>query len=134
MARRANKGIPPIFIGLIILLVALAAGGSLILQKRGNDPFHGVALLDVRDYMDNGNSLRGNVFQVTGKIQNQLSYNPTEGRLLSVEVESNYGTELVPIVIPLEFDTVNFQRGQTFIFKIGVGERGILTAQKIQKT
>jgi hypothetical protein len=134
MARRANKGIPPIFIGLIVLLLAAAVGGSFVLRSRGNDPFHGVAVLDVREYLDNGNSLRGNVFQVTGKIQHQLSWSPSKGRLLSVEVEGSYGSDLVPILVPVEFDTINFQRGQTFVFKIGVGERGILTAQQIQKS
>lgn len=134
MARRANKGIPPLFIGIIALLLALAVGGTLVLRNRGNDPFNGVAKLDVRNYMDNGNSLRGNVFQVSGKVQNQLSYSPTEGRLISVEVEGSYGSDLVPILVPKEFNDMNIQKGQTFVFKIGVGERGILTAQKVMKT
>jgi hypothetical protein len=134
MARRANKGIPPLFIGVILLLVALAVGGTLILRGRGNDPFNGVSKLDVRDYMDNGNSLRGNVFQVTGKVQNLLSWSSSQGRLYSIEVEGSYGSDLVPILVPEEFNDINFQKGQTFVFKIGVGDRGILTAQKVQKS
>lgn len=133
MARRANKGIPPLFIGIIVLLLALAVGGTLVLRNRGNDPFNNIAKLDVRSYMENGNGLRGNIFQVTGKVQNQLSYSP-EGRLLSIEVEGSYGSDLVPILVPKEFNELNFQKGQTFVFKINVGERGILTAQKVIKT
>lgn len=134
MARRANQGIPPIFIALVVLIVGLAAGGVFILSNRSNDPFNGVAKLEIREYLENGNGLRGNVYQLTGKVQNQLSYSPSGGRLLSIQVEGDYGSDMVPVLVPAKFSSLNFQKGQTFVFKLGVGERGVLTAEEVLKT
>ena len=41
------------------------------------------------DYLNNANSLRGNVYKVKGQITQSLGYSRAKGRLFSVEVDGD---------------------------------------------
>ncbi len=97
---------------------------------RVNDPFRTMTALPVQDYLENANSLRGNVYKLDGTISKSLEWSPTAGRLFSVEVNGN---DVIPVLVPSQFNQVNIERGQHFIFKIEVGEKGILRAQDVKK-
>ena len=81
------------------------------------------------DYLENSNSLRGNVYKLDGTIAKSLEFSPANGRLFSVEV----GGDLLPILVPPQFNSVNIERGQRFFFKIEVADKGILKAQDVKK-
>ncbi len=129
MARRASSSAHPIWMLVAggILLAALA-GGYLIFGK-ASDPYRTLTVLPVADYLENSNSLRGNVYKVEGTISKALEFSTANGRLFSVEV----GGDLVPILVPPQFNSVNMERGQRFSFKIEVGDKGILKAQDVKK-
>jgi hypothetical protein len=79
-------------------------------------------------------ALRGNVYKMTGTVSGSLAWSPVLGRLFSLEVETQAGKELVPVLVPIEFNHVNMQKGQQFQMQIEVGERGILRAKDLRKT
>jgi hypothetical protein len=130
MARRASSSFNPLLlVGLLVLLVAALAGGW-VLYSRVSDPFRTLTPLDVPAYLDNANSLRGNVYKITATVQTQLAWS-TSGRLYSVETEN--GGNLLPVLIPAQFNEMNIQKGQRYYLQIKVEDKGILKAQGIRK-
>jgi len=112
-----------------VLLLASIAGGWL-LYGRVSDPYRTMTVLPIQDYLQNSNSLRGNVYKVDATIIEALRYSPTGGRLFSIEVN---GVDRLPVLVPAEFNKVNIERGQRFYFKVAVEEKGVLRAQDVTK-
>jgi hypothetical protein len=130
MARRASSSVHPAWILLAVLVALVAIGAGYLIFGKVNDPYRTMSMLPVQDYLQNSNSLRGNVYKVEGTVDQALKWSRTSGRLFSVEVA---GGDVLPILVPPEFNRVNMERGQRFFFKIEVGEEGILRAQDLRK-
>jgi hypothetical protein len=109
-----------------------ALGGGAFLWSTVSDPYRTLTPIDVQTYLDNANSLRGNVYKLTGTIDSQLAWSPTQGRLYSVIADGGK-TDILPLIIPPQFDKINIQKDQRFSFKIEVGDKGILTASDLKK-
>lgn len=119
----------------VIVGVLVVIGGGYYLFSKVSDPYRTITPLDVEVYLENANSLRGNVYKLTGTVDDQLAYQRGGGRLFSIEVDSRSAStrDIVPLLVPPEFNDVNIQRGQRYLFKIEVGEKGILAATDIRK-
>jgi hypothetical protein len=107
-------------------------GGGAYLWITLADPYRTLAPIDVPAYLDNANSLRGNVYKLTGTIDSELAWSPTQGRLFSVLADGGK-SEVLPLLIPPAFDHINIQKDQRFSFKIQVGDKGILKAADMRK-
>ena len=114
--------------GLVLVLAALA--GGYFLFGRASDPYRTLTPLPVQDYLQNSNSLRGNVYKLDATIGQSLQWSPTVGRLFSVDVNS----DVLSILVPPQFNSVNIERGQRFFFKVEVGDHGILRAVDVKKS
>ncbi|MBX7158634.1 MAG: hypothetical protein K1X66_09650 [Verrucomicrobiae bacterium] len=131
MPRRASaKHHPTIWIFVVGLIIILGAGGY-YLYRNVNDPFRTLQPLDVSIYLENSNSLRGNTYKIQATIQNSLAWSPNLGRLFSVAMESG---EPLPLLVPVQFNQTNLQKGQKFFFKIKISEKGILTVEDLKKS
>ncbi len=133
MSRRASSKVSLLKIVAALLLLILALGGGYYLIRNLNDPYRTLHPLDVAAYYENGNSLRGNVYKVDGKVLNLLAWSPGKGRLFSIEVETRSGSSPLGVIVPVDFNQVNLQKGQNFAFKIEVGQDGLLTVKDLQK-
>ena len=49
----------------------------------------------------------------------------------TVDVEG--GNDVVPLLVPPEFNQINIQKGQKFYFQVEVGDKGLLKAKAIKK-
>ena len=107
MARRKKSSLQPIWFVLAVVLLVAAFLGSRLFQAGGSDPFRTVAELDVPAYLDNANSLRGNVYKSDGEVSNSLAWSPTSGRLIAVDV----GEETIPVLVTADFNAMNIQKG-----------------------
>lgn len=130
MARRASSSTHPIWILIAVALVLTAIAGGYFLFGKASDPYRTLSPLPIPDYLQNSNSLRGNVYKIEGTILQSLQWSPTGGRLFSIEV----GNDVLPVLIPPGFNSVNIERGQRFNFKIEVGDRGVLLALDVKKS
>ncbi len=131
MVRRASSSVNPWWAAGVVLLVVAAIFGGWALYKTVSDPFRTLTPLDVAVYLDNANSLRGNVYKVTGTVETQLAWAPLKGRLYSVEV--NDRKDVLALLIPAAFNSMNIQMGQRYFFKIEVGNKGVLEVRDIRK-
>src|SRR6476660_398621 len=130
MARRASSSAHPVWMLLVGVLVLAAVAGGYFLFGKASDPYRTLSPLPISDYLQNSNSLRGNVYKIEGTVAQALQWSPTKGRLFSVEV----GSDVLPVLVPPEFNSVNIERRQRFNFKIEVGDRGVLKALDVKKT
>jgi len=134
MSRRASSTISPVWIAVLFILIIAAISCGYFLVGSVNDPYRTLSPLSVSAYLENSNSLRGNSYKITGTVWNSLAWSPTTGRLFSIEIESGNGTpDILPILIPSVFNSQNIQKGQRFIFKIEVDEKGILKVAGLKK-
>lgn len=131
MARRASSSISPWWLLGAVLLMAAAITGGYLLYSQVSDPYRTMTPLDVPAYLEDANSLRGNVYKISATVDTQLAWSPAGGRLYSVQVEN--GADVLPILIPAQFNALNMQKGQRYFFKIEVGDKGILRVQDVRK-
>lgn len=129
MARRKKSSLKPLWILAVIALLATAFLGASLFQSNGSDPFRTVAVLDIPAYLDNANSLRGNIYKVEGEVSNSLAWSQSFGRLIAVDVED----DTIPVLVTNEFNAINIQKGQKFIFVIEVDENGVLKTKNLSK-
>lgn len=131
MARRGKSSIKPLWIIVAVVLIGVAFLGSRLFLTATSEPFRTVPMLDVQTYLDNSNSLRSNVYRLKGEVVNSLAWSPSTGRLIAVSVDE--GRNVVPVLVTTEFNEINIQKGQKFIFLLEVDEKGILRTKDLTK-
>ncbi|MGB8355557.1 MAG: hypothetical protein WCD79_16785 [Chthoniobacteraceae bacterium] len=133
MARRASSSSNPIWIIIVIVVFLAFLGGGFYFYNTVSDPYRTLTPLDTQSYLANSNSLRGNTYKLSATIDNSLSWSPSVGRLFSVDVDGGNGNDVLPLLIPPEFNQINIQKGQKFYFEIEVGDKGLLRVKGIKK-
>ena len=139
MPRRANKrisvgqivGIAAAVLGFFVaafLMVRIVAGDFL-----GGGSKQSASEFQVGDYSQNGLSMAGNRYHVTGIVEERLKWTPDRGRLISLDVEDASGSSPVPVLVPDEFSQVNIDRGAQMGFTIRVDRGGMLVAEAIDE-
>lgn len=131
MARRSKSSFKPIWIIVAVLLILGAFIGSRLFMTATSDPYRTVQTLDVKAYLENANSLRGNVYKIEGEVTNALAWSPATGRLIAVGV--NNGADVIPVLVTTDFNQINIQKGQRFIFLLEVDDKGILRTKNLSK-
>jgi hypothetical protein len=131
VARRSRRTGLTVGIIAAVLLIVAAFIGSRLFVSSSSQPFRTISLLDVKTYLENANSLRGNVYKIEGEVINSLGWSPSKGRLIAVEVDNN---EVVPVLVTTDFSHINIQKGQRFIFLLEVDDKGILRTKDMTKS
>ena len=72
-------------IGIVALVVVLIFAGKSFFAKKPAS-FGDTAKLDIQDFLQNGNSLRGNEYVVEGKVDERLRWTSASGQVVSVHV------------------------------------------------
>lgn len=147
MPRRASSGvnvgqiagIAAALLGFVViaaLLFKLIAGGLFGDGggKTGSRKSGGSASpLSLTTYRENGNSLRGNVYRVEGKVEETLRWTPDRGRLISFEARDATETMPVPVLVPEDFGNINIERGTELGMVVRVDRDGTLVAEAIDE-
>ena len=101
MTRRSKKSRLPLGIVVAIVLILAAFVGSRFLITTTLQSFRTAAPLDVTTYLENANSLRGNVYKIQGEVLNSLGWSPTKGRLIAVGLDG--GKQVIPVLVTTSF-------------------------------
>lgn len=133
MPRRASSSANPVWILAIVVFIVASMAGGYYLYNTASDPYRTLTALDTEAYLQNSNSLRGNTYKIRATIVDQLAWSAETGKLYSVEVEKSSGSDVIPLLIPPEFNSVNIQKGQKFYFQVEVGDKGLLKVKGIKK-
>lgn len=133
MARRASSGISPgLLIGIAIFVVAAFFGGKALLGKK-TESFSDTSTLEIRDMLENGNSLRGNEYVIEGVVDEKLRWSPDRGQVISLKVDTPGGDEFVGVEIPPDFSKVNIEREKRYSIKVKFRQGGIPVATGINR-
>lgn len=130
-------GIAAAILGFIVvaaLLFRLIAGDMFGGTDNGSRSSNANATaLNLVTYRDNGNSLRGNVYRVEGKVEETLRWTPDRGRLISFEAQDATLSIPVPVLVPEDFSNVNIERGSELDLIVRVDRDGTLVAESIEQ-
>lgn len=141
MPRRASSGINiGQILGIAAALLGFLVAAVLLIKLVANDLIGGssgsggrsiahAAALPVDTYMQNGRSLGGNIYKFHGKIEETHKWTPDRGRLISVDTSQ----EILPVLIPETFSSINIDRGAEFDFVVRVDRDGMLVAEDISQ-
>ncbi len=133
MARRASSSLHPgVLIGIAAAVVVAIIGGKSLIKKKPAG-FGNVNPLDVKEFLDNGNSLRGNEYSVEGKIDDKLRWTSSRGQAVSLRVKTEEGETLIPVEIPPDFNNLNIEREQRYAMRIKVRQGGIPVATAVNR-
>lgn len=132
MVRRRSRKSPRILWLVLLIVIAVAAIGALAVFSGDGKPYRTTPELEIEAYLENSKSLRGNIYRVEGEILNSLARSPSSGRLISIGVDE--GREVVPVLVTPEFDGINLQKGQKFIFQLEVDNSGFLRTKGLTKS
>lgn len=125
MARRASSSIHPgILIGGAAAVVLAIVGGKSLVGKKSAG-FGDVPKLDVAEFLQNGNSLRGNEYVVEGRIDEKFFRSANSGQVVSLRVSTPTGEEIIPVEITPEFGNLNIEREQRYSFRVKFRDGGI---------
>ena len=128
MPRRASSSAHPLWLIAAAALIVAAIVGGVMIRSQG-DPFRAVAVLPIKDYLENSNSLRGNIYKLDATIAKSIDWSATGGRLFAVES----GGEVLAVLVPPQFSAINIERGQRYVFKLEVADKGVLRVQEVRK-
>lgn len=121
------------FLVIAALLVWLIVGD---LVGMGGDDGGGASrnatALNLTTYRDNGNSLRGNVYRVEGRVEETLRWTGDRGRLISFEAQDVDLSIPVPVLVPESFSNINIERGAEMAMVVRVDRDGTLVAESIE--
>lgn len=134
MSRRASSSLhPAVIIAIAVVVVIVIIGGKSLLKRKPTG-FADANPLNVEEFLQDGNSLRGNVYAVEGKIDDKLRWTTNRGQVVSLMVTVE-GKEPVPIPveIPQEFNHLNIEREQRYAMRIKVRQQGIPVATDVKR-
>lgn len=133
MPRRASSSLHPgVIIGIIAAAIIAVMAGKNLLGKKSSSVGE-ADKLDVRDLLDNGNSLRGNEYVVEGKVDRKLRWTTERGQVVSLRVSTSGGEELIGVEIPSAFNNLNIEREQKYAFRVKVRQGGIPVATAVNR-
>jgi hypothetical protein len=130
-------GIAAAILGFMVvaaLLFRLIAGDMFGGSESGSGGANAKATaLNLVTYRDNGNSLRGNIYRVEGRVEETLRWTPDRGRLISFEANDATLSIPVPVLVPEDFSNVNIERGSELNLVVRVDRDGTLVAELIDQ-
>ena len=130
MARKRKSSISPQWVIGSAVLLGVIVIGALVFTGSDSGSSRTLQSLDVSAYLENANSLRGNIYKIKGTVSESLSWSPDSGRLIAIEVDS----EILPVLVSPDFSGMNIQKQQKLEFVVEVNEKGILKTKKISKS
>lgn len=130
MSRRTRSSSKLTWLWLLLLAVAASAGVYHFLAS-GSGPLRTAHELDTALYAGSARTLRGNTYKLDAYVDNMLAVSPAAGRLISVRVKQ--GSAILPLLVTKEFNSVNLQKEQHYLFLVEVGDKGLLHTKLVNK-
>lgn len=115
---------------LLILAVGICYGIYHFLAS-GSGPLRTAQEIDPALYSSSARTLRGNTYKLDAHVDNMLAVSPTEGRLISVRVKE--GSAILPLLVTKEFNSINLQKEQHYLFLVEVSDKGLLHTKLVNK-
>ena len=121
-----------VYIIIAIAVIAALVIGKLILDKRA-EHFSDLNELSVSDLKDGGTSLSGNIYKITGEINERRNLDGDRGLLLSVvSTAGEKKSTPIPVFVPKDVEKINLERNHGYTFKVKIDRAGLPVALDIK--
>ena len=130
MARRASSGVntQALLVGAVVLILFLGGGYWFLNRKpSGFD----APPLDIEQDVENSRSLSGNVYQVTGKLDDRDI--ETTGSVISLKIGEKPNVRFLPILISADFKGGNLNLQDEYTFLIEFNTDGLAVALDVKQ-
>lgn len=117
--------------------IVIIAGGFFFINSDKKTPDHSKEL-PMQIYVDKSNSLRGNIYHVTGEVIESAHHDPKIGKKIFINVDVNEATypadlpRSLGILIPNDVKGPNIETKQTYTFVVDVKDGGNLIARSYE--
>lgn len=128
MARRASSG-PNItaIVGIAAFVIIAFIGAKFLLG--GSKKKINATPLSISEFLENGNSLRGNEYLIEGTVDQRW---PRDlGQVVSMQLKDS--DEMIGIEIPAAFNDLNIERQQKYAIKVKFRDGGVPVATQIER-
>ena len=129
--KRSSNNSTTILIGSIAAIVAIAIGFVFLNQSETPN----AKRFPLESYVNNGNSLRGSEYSITGEIIENVQHDPSIGKFVILKVNTgdvDVSSELpqnVGILVPATVNGPNLETKQNYHFVVEVRKEGSLIAK-----
>ena len=130
MPRSNRLSLRPLLLVVFPALLVIA-GVSYYLSTADGQMFRTHPPLDPETYATSAQTLINNTYRLEGTVDNLLDWSPTKGRLIAVHTSPE--NRLLPVVVTKDFDSVNLQKGQKFVFLVEVRDMGFLFTKDLKQ-
>lgn len=126
-------GISKMAIGAAIMLGTLVAVAAVMFfwRKTVDDPYRTLEPFSADKYFENPQSLTGNRFRATLRVEGDLGWKEGVGKLMVFSVEGD--SRFVPVLVAGGKLNISFSKGQTYTANIQVQEGGLIHATDFKK-
>ena len=114
-----------------VAALALAIGAILLWRHTVDNPYRTLEVFPTQKYFDNPQSLLGNRFRATLRVEGDLGWSPGIGKLMVFSVEGD--PRFVPVLVQGDNQSYAFSKGQTYVAQITIKERGLIYATALKK-
>ena len=130
--QRQNRKKLFLWIGAVIVVLAIGAAGSFFATRYLNDPYRTLETFPVAKFLENPRSLSGSRFKAVLRVEADLKWKESIGRLMlfSTDNDSRPIAVMVPTVVARD---IYFTKGQTYIAELEVKEGGLIYANSCRK-
>jgi hypothetical protein len=128
--KRSNTGSSTVLIGSVAAVAAIAIGFVFLNKSETPD----AKRFPLESYVNNGNSLRGSEYSISGEIVENAQHDPTVGKFVIIKVHT--GDQAIPadlpnsvgILVPAGVNGPNLETKQNYNFVVDVRKEGSLVA------
>jgi hypothetical protein len=128
--KRSNTGSSTVLIGSVAAVAAIAIG--FVFLNKSETP--AAKRFPLESYVNNGNSLRGSEYSISGEIVENAQHDPTVGKFVIIKVHT--GDQAIPadlpnsvgILVPAGVNGPNLETKQNYNFVVDVRKEGSLVA------
>ncbi len=119
------------WIGLSVVVAAIAAVAILFLFRSLNDPYRTLEHFPVAKYLDSHRALAGSKFKAVLRVENDLGWKEGVGRLMLFSTSED--ARPIAVMIPAGMTDIYFTKGQTYMAELEVKEGGLIYANSIRR-
>ena len=109
----------------------IGAGAGLTVNHLASDPYRTLEVFPLETYVGNYHALEGSRFKATLRVENDLGFSPSTGRLMVFAIEGDGRT--VAVLVPVRLSDNLFSHGQRYTAELQVSTGGLILINSYAK-
>jgi hypothetical protein len=118
-------------VGAAIVVLAVAIIVVLVWKRTVDNPYRTLETFPAERYFERPQALLGNRFRAIVRVEGDLGWTPSVGKLMVFSVEND--PRYLPVLVTGDSQRYAFSKGQTYLAQLEVKDRGLIVATDLRK-